>query len=697
MKLNLATNESFVGGVTQVSAFKVEMNAMMFHSVIDGIYADKIRSPFRELCTNARDGHAANGNLDEQFDVTLPSNLNPVFKVRDYGIGLSHDDVMGLYTTMFASSKRDSNDAVGMIGLGSKSPFAYTSAFTVTTWFDGVQSVYSAYIGEEGIPQIALMDQKASNQRGGVEISMPVKSEDIIKFRNVAQDVLFGFEPFPNVINEQWVRKPPVILYEGENWKFYEPDHNRVNKSVHFTTLMAKQGCVLYPINPASLGISAQETGIYAWPVVIDFPIGALDVSTSRESLGYTPKTIRNILEMVEIVKDNMARLLASQIDAAPTFLAACDILTKGMGTYGPQQQLWNGLAKNLRYKGQNLQAVFQYHQNLKDKWEMVIFNPKKIQMGVAKKSLGFHPKDKDLNYKIRTSPSDILNSMFVVEFPGVEYSTSRMRQIILDTTNKTIYWIRVANEEALKELMNDLGNPEWVNIKDYERLILKRDQVKTEIKRFRYLTAAKGMYYDYQAKYESRLPAKDMLVIRQEDKAFFLDDTTTPFLLNDTINWLVKCVNSGVIPEGTRVYLMNKSHKDIPATHYTTVKQYVLNFFHTVGLSDVAKLVNANSRNSKIATAKIFVELFKTVKGPKDLMNYMKLAAEETPVTNDNNTQLQVARLFCGEELDVATKQHDAVYRQFDELMIKYPVLLETNVIRKESLFKHYMELLLK
>ncbi|CCV12981.1 hypothetical protein [Mesorhizobium sp. STM 4661] len=214
----LIAQQDFVaqtGGISETKAFGFEMNGFAFHTVISGIYADKLRAPFRELATNARDGHAAKGNLYQPFDVFLPSKLDPTFKVRDYGISLSHEEIMGIYTTMFASTKRGSNEATGMIGLGSKSPFAYTSVFTVIAYLGDYKRTYSAFIGTDGVPQIALLDMCQTTEPDGVEVSFPVKVEDVDKFRNIAPDVLFGFDPFPNILNEQFVRPAPVTLYQG--------------------------------------------------------------------------------------------------------------------------------------------------------------------------------------------------------------------------------------------------------------------------------------------------------------------------------------------------------------------------------------------------------------------------------------------------------------------------------------------------
>lgn len=85
----------------------------------------------RELSCNAKDAHVDAGKGDVPFEIHLPNDLEPWFAVTDFGIGLSHEDVTGLYRTYFDSTKTKSNDVTGQFGIGSKSPFAYVDQFTV--------------------------------------------------------------------------------------------------------------------------------------------------------------------------------------------------------------------------------------------------------------------------------------------------------------------------------------------------------------------------------------------------------------------------------------------------------------------------------------------------------------------------------------------------------------------------------------
>ena len=67
------------------SNYTIEATAKAFSILSDQLYSNKVRAVVRELSTNAYDSHVDAGNGDKQFEVHLPSNMEPTFSVRDYG------------------------------------------------------------------------------------------------------------------------------------------------------------------------------------------------------------------------------------------------------------------------------------------------------------------------------------------------------------------------------------------------------------------------------------------------------------------------------------------------------------------------------------------------------------------------------------------------------------------------------------
>lgn len=283
--------------VGQTKKFTIKANGKAFKILIDGLYSDKIRAVIRELWTNAYDAHKMAGKSDIPFECHLPTTYEPTFSVRDYGIGMSHDQIMGLYTNVFESSKDQDNDQVGKFGLGSKSPFAYIDTFTVTAWDGETKRLYSVFIDGDSIPEIAVMGVEPSSAERGIEISFPVKSNDIYAFRNAAQTTIVGFDTKPKIKGTPLPAVDYTPISKGTGWLLLK---NQGGLSSH---AVARQGCVLYPIDGYALpNLTYSEKQLLSLPMIIDFAIGELEINASREALAYDETTKANITKRIKSV-----------------------------------------------------------------------------------------------------------------------------------------------------------------------------------------------------------------------------------------------------------------------------------------------------------------------------------------------------------------------------------------------------------
>jgi len=123
-------------------SIKQENLAHIFDILRTRLYSDKILAVIREYSTNAIDANVENGNSHIPIDITLPNAIDPVFKVRDFGKGLSESDIFEVYSSYGASTKRQSNDYVGALGMGSKSAFGYSDSFTITSYHGGMKRYF---------------------------------------------------------------------------------------------------------------------------------------------------------------------------------------------------------------------------------------------------------------------------------------------------------------------------------------------------------------------------------------------------------------------------------------------------------------------------------------------------------------------------------------------------------------------------
>ena len=324
----IETENTEVQTTLEGKTFKIEDNTILYNILSDRMYKNKIRAVIRELSTNAVDAQIAAGNTETAISVVLPTILEPTFKIRDYGIGLSEEDVMNLYTTYGSSTKRDSNLFNGALGLGSKSPFAYSKAFTVTSYWNGTKYMFSVY-SDNGVPKIAKLGEGETTEVNGLEVSIPVQDNDISQFLTEARFVYKYFSvPVDCNLDLDTPIKDLTPTYGNDNWGVY----SEVSGS---WIVMAN---VAYKIN----NLDITDTGILSTSgLVVNVPIGAVQFSASREELSLTPDTITYL--------QKLGTKISADIDTIVD-KAIADI-EEGDSTIGNIMQVVNTLPTNLRSK----------------------------------------------------------------------------------------------------------------------------------------------------------------------------------------------------------------------------------------------------------------------------------------------------------------------------------------------------------
>lgn len=289
----------------ETAQFRIASNAKAFRILIDGIYADKIGSIVRELLSNAWDAHVRSGNSEQQFEVRLPNPLNPTFSIRDFGCSMTHEFVMTSYSTLFESSKSESNTEVGAFGLGAKAFFAYTDACSLTCWLDGEQRVYAIRLGDDGVPEVRLVHCAASDIAQGVEVSFATSADDFEAFRRAALRCAYGFDTLPRFVGNEVITIDADFV--GEGWRFWR------RSPISERSVAVRQGCAVYPTN----------VGVWHVPhdalLIVDTPIGTANVTASRESLALTSDQ-RSALDIrIADAMKALSLLVQAEYHAQPT------------------------------------------------------------------------------------------------------------------------------------------------------------------------------------------------------------------------------------------------------------------------------------------------------------------------------------------------------------------------------------------
>jgi hypothetical protein len=353
----LKSNQCLTSGLMDSVSFgiKPENLSVIFHILRNQLYSDKILAVIREYSSNAYDAHIANGNVSQPIRITLPVQMNPYFKIRDFGVGLSHEDVKEIYAFYGCSTKRSSNDFVGQLGLGSKSGFAYGDNFVINSFINGAKNSYNAFIDETQVGQIALISSEPTKEPNGVEIIIPVKSGQERYFLDKATEFFKWFPVMPEFVGLNPKIVIPKIIFEGTDWKFY-------GSGVGSAALM---GCVSYPIDIDALdGFDDLERELIRAGVVIKFGIGDVEIAASREALQYSDHTKKNIKIKVKKILTELETVVAAKFTGCTTLWEAACLLNKVDDFGNELYQLRKLFSNKMMWKNQKLSSNYGFHNS---------------------------------------------------------------------------------------------------------------------------------------------------------------------------------------------------------------------------------------------------------------------------------------------------------------------------------------------
>lgn len=276
--------------------------------VLTNLYSDPEMAVIREYSTNAYDSHVEAGKAGTPIHVSLPNVFSQEFVVRDFGVGMSEDEVFEIFGLYGASTKRESNDYVGQLGLGCKSALTLTNQFSLTAIKDGIKCVFSVHLDELGIGKITKLHEEVTDSGNGVEISVPIK--EVNSFNRKAKRFYRFFSVLPNFVGgvafpEEMV--PEVIMEVEDGLKVIKAVQDDEGKDYII------MGGVAYPFRHDSY----YQRIVSGGTIVIDAPIGSVDFTPSREELHMTTRTKEFIAAKYESVKFKIRSKMEAQINQA--------------------------------------------------------------------------------------------------------------------------------------------------------------------------------------------------------------------------------------------------------------------------------------------------------------------------------------------------------------------------------------------
>jgi hypothetical protein len=324
-------------------------NMKVLNILTNMIYKDKISAVWREYGCNGADANIEAGRGDTPIEITLPTKLMPEAVIRDFGIGLSEERMRDVFLKVGESTKDDSNEVTGMLGIGAKAGYAYASEmFTVSSCCQGEKSIYQFY-RDKGEPSMTLVSREPSDAADGVEVRIPVRAEHLDEFVEKAERVFRYFRVRPIVHGGKLDYKRAHPFFTGADWRF-TGDRRSV----------AVMGNVGYALDESLLDLGYNEPKISTLircGIELDFAIGDLEIDPSREGLQYKDETRKKIVAKTKKAIRELAELFKKQISMAPNLWEAKKAYSEAFEQMGnsERQTLRNIIDASVTWQGEKM------------------------------------------------------------------------------------------------------------------------------------------------------------------------------------------------------------------------------------------------------------------------------------------------------------------------------------------------------
>jgi hypothetical protein len=314
MKLNEAKPYFESSGDLEEHFFSIQDQGMIFDILRSKMYSNPILAICREITSNARDAHREVGTPELPIHIHLPVGLEPEYRVKDFGPGISPDRMLNIFIKYTASTKRNDNIQTGGFGLGAKTPFSYSDTFMVTTVVDGIKYSYACSIDDTKVGKLVVLNKRSVEEPNSTEIAIPVKPIDFNFFRQWTEQACRHWTTKPIITGStiQWQTFNKLI--EGDRWAIVS-NGDSWNK----TAKIIVDG-IEYP-----LGLDALRK--YADPKIIDaargtfvmyYGVGELSLSANREQIFLDKATQDKIKDRLNEITKELKTSVETKIDSFP-------------------------------------------------------------------------------------------------------------------------------------------------------------------------------------------------------------------------------------------------------------------------------------------------------------------------------------------------------------------------------------------
>lgn len=296
-------------------------------------YSNTSLAAVREYSSNARDSHVEAGKAHLPIEVYLPTRLVPQLRVQDCGVGLTKHQLLKVFAAYGGSTKRDTNDLIGGMGIGSKAGFTVGNQFQVTAVKDGQKTEALFFKDDHGQPSVALLGESKTEESDGVLVDIAV--ENVEGVRQAADELFRTWDPGTVLVDGE----EPANIWDdvqdlgSEQYMRVMDNARHTYTDTHLKVIM---GGTAYAVRTKDIEHLSESTRTFLnsftgshlyFYVKID--IGSVDLAANREELRDTKHTKDKLNAVISQLATTMVAWVKRSVDTAKTLTEAAQFIGK--------------------------------------------------------------------------------------------------------------------------------------------------------------------------------------------------------------------------------------------------------------------------------------------------------------------------------------------------------------------------------
>ncbi|TXH08356.1 MAG: hypothetical protein E6R04_10950 [Spirochaetes bacterium] len=249
-----------------------ERGARRMMSMLVETYAEKDRSVVREYIANAVDATVTAGN-DAPVEVTSPTCITPNIVVTDKGTGMSFNDLATNFLSFAESTKENSNDTIGNLGIGAKSALMICDSFVVDTVKNGLRNVVRV---SKSLDHEVLVENAASESPNGTSVIIPVDYSSVDWSSTIRQVVMFHKQGAVSVDG-----KEVPSIHDGISW--IGPVRIKPLSEKTLRRVIVVSGGTMFDVPESLRSKIVNRAAAKNTDLIIELPVGSFEYTPSRE------------------------------------------------------------------------------------------------------------------------------------------------------------------------------------------------------------------------------------------------------------------------------------------------------------------------------------------------------------------------------------------------------------------------------